>query len=513
MPTKTASRPTLGYGDYLRFSKLLLDRYGLYFSERRRSELESALLHAFAASPTADFNEYYALLVEQADGGLEMERLVNAVTINETHFFRDAAQFDALASSVLPQLIERRRMLRTLRIWSAGCSSGEEPYSIAMLLRDMLPDVDAWSITILATDVNTSSLDRARQGLFGEWAFREPRSKEMRPRYFHRIGARWELSPEVRRMVTFTRLNLAGSEYPSYATNTMFMDLILCRNVTIYFNEMITTAVVDRFHEALTDGGWLVVGHSELSLNVYRRFQIRNFPNTILYQRDGQDPAQAVTWQWPPQTTQSLTTPQKATASATTSVTIPPVATPAVSPPAPPPAADVPSLEQARQLVEFGRSEEARNLLSILTQSPPVNIDVYILLGQTCANLGDLDAAERWCREALRRNKLALEAYYTLALVLQHQARLSAAIEALKKVVYIDRNDVLGHFSLARLHYQNEQAPAALKALDNARRLLEAQADDAVVARSGGVTVKRLRDAINRQQQQWLSEQGVRSKE
>lgn len=497
-PKKTAPRASLGYGDYLRFSKLLLDRYGLYFSERRRLELESAILHAFAASPTADFNEYYTLLVERTDGGLEMERLINAITINETYFYRDAAQFDALASSVLPELIERRRMLRTLRIWSAGCSSGEEPYSIAMLLRDMLPDVDEWSITILGTDVNTAALDRARQGLFGNWAFREARAKEMRPRYFHHVGARWELSPDVRRMVTFTRLNLAGTEYPAYASNTMFMDLILCRNVTIYFNETVTSAVVDRFYDTLSDGGWLVVGHSELSLNVYRRFQTRNFPNTVLYQRNGQAPAQSSDWQWPPLHTEKITPAALPSLPQPSSLLLP-------SPP-PPPSIDVNPLDQAREMLEFGRSEEARELLSALAESPLANTEVYILLGQTCANLGDLAAAERWCREALRRNKLALEAYYTLALVLQHQARLPEAIEALKKVVYIDRNDVLGHFSLARLHYQNGQAPAALKALDNARRLLETQADDAAVARSGGVTVKRLRDAITRQQQQWLRE-------
>jgi chemotaxis protein methyltransferase CheR len=507
MTKHTAPHTSLGYGDYLRFSKLLLDRYGLYFSERRRPELESAILHAFAASPTADFNEYYSMLAERTDGDLEMERLINAVTVNETYFFRDAAQFDALAQTVLPELIERRRMLRTLRIWSAGCSSGEEPYSIAMLLRDMLPDVDEWSITILGTDVNTSALDKARQGLFGDWAFREPRSKEMRPRYFHRVGTRWELSPEVRRLVTFGRMNLAGTEYPSYATNTMFMDLILCRNVTIYFNELTTSGVVNRFYDTLTDGGWLVVGHSELSLNVYRRFQIRNFPNTVLYQRDGHDPAQSVEWHWPPSSL-TETVAQAATPSTTpSSVMTPPVELP----PAPLSAAEVPPLEKARELMEFGRSEEARDLLLTLTQSPPVSIDVYILLGQTCANLGDLEAAERWCREVLKRNKLALEAYYTLALVLQHQARLPEAIEALKKVVYIDRNDVLGHFSLARLHYQNGQASAALKSLDNARRLLETQDGDTVVARSGGVTVKRLRDAIARQQQQWLKAQQVRS--
>ncbi len=497
MEKKTLQHATLGYGDYLRFSKLLLDRYGLFFSDRRRPELESAILRAFAASPTADFNEYYTLLAEQTDGGLEMERLVNAVTINETYFFRDAAQFDALSTTVLPQLIERRRMLRTLRVWSAGCSSGEEPYSIAMLLRDMLPDVDEWSITILATDVNTAALDRARQGLFGDWAFREQRAKDLRARYFRRTGARWELTPDVRRMVTFSRLNLAGTEFPSYATNTMFVDLILCRNVTIYFSEIVTLAVVDRFHDTLTDGGWLVVGHSELSLNVYRRFQTRNFPNTVLYQRDMQSSPQPSAWQWPPLHTETVAPPPPA-------IPTPP------SPPTPPrplpPTTDVPPLDRARQLMEYGRSEEARDLLLALTQSPPVSFEVYVLLGQASANLGDLEAAESWCREALRRNKLALEAYYTLALVLQHQAKLPEAIEALKRVVYIDRNDVLGHFSLARLHYQNGQSPAALKSLDNARRLLEAQPDDVVVARSDGVTVKRLRDAITRQQQQWVRE-------
>ncbi|HOT93406.1 MAG TPA: CheR family methyltransferase [Anaerolineae bacterium] len=483
----------LGYGDYLRFSRLLQERFGLFFSDSRRTELESAILHAFAASPAADLNEYYRLLTELPDGGLEMERLVNAVTVNETYFFRDAAQFDALASTVLPELIEQRRMLRTLRIWSAGCSSGEEPYSIAMLLRDTLPDVDEWSITILGTDVNTAALDRARQGLFGDWAFREPRAKEMRPRYFRRIGARWELSPNVRRMVTFSRLNLAGTEYPSYNTNTMFMDLILCRNVTIYFKEDVTLGVVERFYDALTDGGWLVVGHSELSLNVYRRFEVRNFPNTVLYQRNGQPRPQPAAPRWSP-------TPPEPIAPIVPQV---PVVPPAPIVPTPPPVEANP-LEQARELMEFGRSEEARDLLLTLTGSKPVDSEVYILLGQACANLGDLVAAEKWCHEALRRNKLALEAYYTLALVLQHQGRVPEAIEAFKKVVYLDRNDVLGHFSLARLYHQQGQFSAAIKALDNAHRLLETQKDDAIIPRSGGVTVKRLRDAIVRQQQQWV---------
>ncbi|MFB0546913.1 MAG: CheR family methyltransferase [Anaerolineae bacterium] len=124
--------------------------------------------------------------------------------------------------------------MRTLRIWSAGCASGEEPYSIAMVLRQLLPDVDEWAITILATDVNTEALDRARKAVYGDWAFREERARQWRRRYFRPRGKRHELIPEVRRMVTFAQLNLTENSYPAYETNTTFMDMILCRNVMIY---------------------------------------------------------------------------------------------------------------------------------------------------------------------------------------------------------------------------------------------------------------------------------------
>ena len=123
----------MGYGDYLRFSKLVFERYGLHFPDSRRADLERGVRQAFAASTCTDLNEYYSLLQDPDSNVMHFERLVNAITINETHFFRDAGQVDALYSHVLPHLISRRRALRTLRIWSAGCASGEEPYSIAML--------------------------------------------------------------------------------------------------------------------------------------------------------------------------------------------------------------------------------------------------------------------------------------------------------------------------------------------------------------------------------------------
>jgi len=201
--------PTLGYGDYLRFSRLVHERYALNFPEKRRADLEQGVRQAFAASTCEDLDEYYRLLLDPDHGAVHLQRLVNALTIGESHFFRNRGQFDALYHEVLPEIIERRRSLRTLRIWSAGCAGGQEPYSIAILLRELLPDVDDWAITILATDVNTKALDRARKGLYSEWAFREDRAKRWRYRYFQQIGKRFQIHSDIRQMVTFKQLNLA----------------------------------------------------------------------------------------------------------------------------------------------------------------------------------------------------------------------------------------------------------------------------------------------------------------
>ena len=502
---------TIGYGDYLRYSQLVQERCGLHFPLKKRADLEAGVRQAFAASTCANLEEYYRLLLDPQDGAVEMDRLVNALTISETHFFRNTGHFDALYNHVLPQIIARRRSMRTLRIWSAGCASGEEPYSIAMMLRELLPDVDQWSITILGTDVNTAALDRARKAVYSDWAFREQRSKQWRQRYFDPVSEaetgrtfkskRYKLDRQVRQMVNFGYLNLASGHYPSYATNTTLMDLILCRNVTIYFTEPVTAAIIDRFYEALTENGWLIVGHSEHSLTTYRRFQARNFPNAILYQRTGQPTALPADWDW--------LAAHKASTPAPITVTPRACPTPgsdtAPLKPQPEPEQTDP-LEQARNLLDKGDSEGARALLLPLAESQTDHAPFYTTLGQACANLGLWEQAERWCRQAIQIDKLALEAYYTLALVLQHQGQLDQAIDAMKKVIYINHKNALGHFGLADLYRNNGQWPQAQKSLDNARRLLEVHDAQDIIPGSGGITVGRLREAIIRQQQQWSIE-------
>lgn len=513
--------------DYLRFSRLVAERYGLLYPEKRRNELEFGVRQAFLASTCPDFHSYFAVLSDGENGLLELERLVNHLTIGETHFFRDAGQFDALANYVLPGLIARRRPTRTIRIWSAGCASGEEPYSIAMLLRDLVPDLDSWTIMIYGTDVNTRYLEWAKRGVYGQRAFRETRAYAYRERFFTPVNNQYQIHPKIRRMVTFGQLNLAEDGYPAYETNTMFMDLILCRNVTIYFPEAVTRGVIHRFYQSLCPGGWLVVGHSEHSLGTYQRFHTHNFPNAILYQRPYEDSLAAK---------ERFVSPDAARLPARNSAGASPGAAAArlvmevhVEQRSPDPISRryrkgrttgmllLPTLtiksapimqpanavEQAQSLLATGHADQARDLLQRWIDHNPDDGRACALLGKAHAGLGEWTQAEIWCRRAIQSDPLNLEGYYILGLVYHHQKKTGQAITMMRKVLYIDHADILGHFTLASFYHQCGQDSLAIKSLENARRMLEKYPPDALVPRSDEISVSMLMHTVIRQQKIW----------
>lgn len=201
---------------------LIASRLGLDFPERRQADLERGLVRALQTGAISDPEIYLAWLATLPDESPEWRRLAGHLTVGETYFFRDRACFEALEQQVLPSLIAARRadgVLR-IRIWSAGCATGEEPYSLAILLDRLLFDLSDWALTILATDINPEALETARRGRYREWAFRETPAW-VRDRYFQRRGGETlELDPRIRRMVTFAPLNLAEDGYPNIVTNT-----------------------------------------------------------------------------------------------------------------------------------------------------------------------------------------------------------------------------------------------------------------------------------------------------
>ncbi|MCX6844856.1 MAG: protein-glutamate O-methyltransferase CheR [candidate division WOR-3 bacterium] len=269
-----------------RLAEVIAARTALNFPEARRDELERRVgptATEFGFDDTEAFVDWLAASPMTRE---QTEILASHLTTNETYFWREPKVFEALGEQILPELIRSREGNdRRLRIWSAGCSTGEEPYSIAIALRRALPALADWQVTILATDINPGILRRAAAGIYGEWSFRNapPWLKEG---YFSPTGdGKRRILPEVRQMVEFAYLNLAEDNYPSPMNNTNAMDVVFCRNVLMYFAPERARQVGQNLHCSLIDGGWLVVSSCELSEQLFPQFACVRFPDAIVYRK------------------------------------------------------------------------------------------------------------------------------------------------------------------------------------------------------------------------------------
>ena len=262
----------------------IYDETGIYFRDNKRYLLESQVGRRLAVLGLGDYESYLRML---HNGGRrrELPQLVNSVTINETFFFRHPPHYEALEETLVPEALARRTAFapRTVRIWSAGCSTGDEPYTIAMVVREKLqpryPDV---RFEILGTDINTEVLARARAGLFSAYAVRNVPPSYART-YFEQEADGYRLAPEIREMVSFRQMNLTD---PPAMQRMRRFDVIFCANVLIYFDGPTKERVVGAFHESLNDGGTLVVGVSETLFGVEQTFASRRLEKIMVYQKE-----------------------------------------------------------------------------------------------------------------------------------------------------------------------------------------------------------------------------------
>ncbi len=224
-------------------------------------------------------SELVAALREERTSPLH-EEVVDALTTNETTWFRDVHPFESLRSHVLPDLIERKQLSRTLFVWSAGCSSGQEPYSLAMMIREDFPELDDWQISIVGTDVSAAMLERARAGLYGQIEVNRGLPAHLLVRYFHQVGVRSELDARIRSMVRFQRQTLMGPW-----ANLPLMDLVLMRNVMIYFDPATKRQVLGRVRDVLAPHGYLLLGSAETTLHIDDAFQRHAVGPTAWYRR------------------------------------------------------------------------------------------------------------------------------------------------------------------------------------------------------------------------------------
>lgn len=475
---------------YERFHDLILERSGLYFPQAKRHALERGLIKGLNASSCSSLDEYYVKLLRESSSSPTWDELVGILTVGETYFFRNKGHFDALRQRILPELIEeRRRTTRRIRIWSAGCATGEEPYSIAILLRQLIPNLESWNILIMGTDINRSALRQARRGRYRSWSFRGV-DRQLRDTYFSlNGGSEYVIDRSVKRMVTLDYLNLVEDRYPSLSNRTNGMDIILCRNVTIYFDPQTTLEVISRFHRCLAADGWLIPGASEPNMVFYEDFEARTFPGAVVYQKvkgsvasaKPETPVFQFTSKAEPEESPKETRANRWSWLREEEGTEEVAGMSSRDP-----------FEEAVELMEVGDLEKALVKLHEKLEDDPDFVPTYYTLGKVYANKGNLEEAEHWCQRAIQRDKLQPEPYYTLSMIYQEHGLLNKAVEALKKTVYLDRDFILAHYNLGQIYQELDRERLAKRSFRNAKRLLMSKTRHEPVPEGDGLVAGRL---------------------
>ena len=276
---RTAS--ILSEDEYAKFCEFFYRKTGIQFQDAKRYYAERRILDRMEKTGSERFRDYFAFLRFQASGE-ELQCLVNAMTVNETYFFREDYQFDALVGGMLPACVRGRDRARPIRIWSIPCSSGEEPYSIALSILERWDQADLWDIEIMASDIDSRILAEARTGLYG------PRSLQRVPqpilgKYFRaRHEGHWQICDELRASIDFSLVNVVDSDQTRRFRD---VDVIFCRNMLIYFDDVARRETVEMFYETLAPGGFVCLGHSESMSRMTSLFVPRKIHDTIVYQK------------------------------------------------------------------------------------------------------------------------------------------------------------------------------------------------------------------------------------
>ena len=293
--------PVLGRTDIEQFRTIVTGHLGLQYEDGKLDYLADVIRQRMQSEGHARIEScsaYLGHLNASPKGSAEWRALAEQLTVNETFFFRNPDNFLALAEIVLPERIRAKAQTKQLRILSAGCSSGDEPYSLAIMVREALPDLDAWDVKIIGIDINPAILLKATKARYSEWSLRGT-SEDVRRRYFRADGADFLLAPEIQKMVSFEERNLVDED-PLF-WESLACDLVFCRNVLMYFTPETARGVVRRIGRALLPRGFLFLGHAETLRGITPGFHLCHTHDTFYYQqRDACDAAAKATWAAPP---------------------------------------------------------------------------------------------------------------------------------------------------------------------------------------------------------------------
>jgi chemotaxis protein methyltransferase CheR len=461
-----------------RLSDYLADQIGLHFTPKNWPDLERGISFAAQEFHFAEPVPCIEWLMSSPLTRDRIEILSSHLTVGETYFFREKRAFEILEQNILPELIRSRYgQDQSLRIWSAASCTGEEAYSIAMILNQLLPN-------FLATDINPRFLQKAKHATYNQWSLRDT-PEWIQKKYFHELNQKhFEILPSIQRRISFSYLNLAEDCYPSLLNGTNGMDIIFCRNVLMYFAPDRARKVIQKLQRCLVDGGWLIVGFSETSSSLFAEFKTVNFPGAVLYQKEPQQQLAA--------NFRAERIPVPFVESSQVRNENFPVRSHSLS-----------SLvvrdpyDEALVAYKEGRYADAEEQLRPFLSSHTENAaNPLALLARAYANHGKINDALASCDRAIELDKLNPTLHYLRAIILQEQDQIEHAAAALKNAIYLDPDFVLAHFTLGAMTFHQGRFSESQKYFRNALQILKQYASDEIVPESEGISARRLMEII-----------------
>lgn len=514
------------------FCHLITAQTGLKIREQDCLALSNCIVQRVQALELSDTEAYYHRLREalfQSTQGWanhpELKILAPVITTGESYFLRDRGQIEILEHQLLPKLIRQKReacldskrLRPALKIWSAGCSTGEEVYTLATIVKKLLPDWQYWDVSILGTDLNPQAIERARQGIYTKWSFRQT-SSEFQQQHFRKHPEGWEVEHSLRMMTRFQPMNLLQTNHWSGNPYLQDIDLILCRNVFIYFKHDAIATIIKHFYTALNPDGYLITGHSELQGQDMKPFKLLLFPESMVYQRSAATEQIATASASFKMSSSARTTPRKADKQTVLAIET-------VQPPLPHPAiafeptirkstisvqieADLrvnthrtePSeeiLEKARNLLSQGRYTALLTTIEQLLKQDLHNSEAYYLRAQAYANQGDCAQAIAACEQSIDLNPDCLAPLYLLAQISEEQQNPQHTKAILKKILYLDPTSIAAYIDLGTIYRNEGESVRAQKMLQSAWELLQPLSAEQQVQYRGTVSVQSLKNHLN----------------
>ncbi|MEG3919560.1 CheR family methyltransferase [Microcoleus sp. T3_A4] len=532
------------------FINLITTEIGVRIRTQDRAGLSHKIMTRMRDKKIAEPEKYYQLLTAKTFESInEWAKLVLLLTTTESYFMRDKGQFALLKRVIFPELIEQKRNLHktlgmqpTLRIWSAGCSTGEEPYSLAIVLKQLIPDWEQWKILILGTDINEKVIKKAPQGVYSHWSFRlvEP---EIQKQYFHQRQNDWEINLELRESVNFSCVNLIKDEFPNIYQNLYNIDLILCRNVFVYFEHKYISLVLQKFSKTLRPGGYLMTGHAEVYGQIMNEFEPKIFPESVVYQRRDAVPeercqiesrvatvgeANSAFREFPKADTMGddsgeLLTGETMPPSFTTNSNFPEIEMP--------PGLKISNLLgnmlpsryledglpnnpvsvtekiiaentqnrtpqmlilEAKKLFKNQDYAEAINKAQEAIDLQGHNFDAYFLIAQVQANAGNYSQAIEYCNRARKVEPGSVYTDYLQAQIAEEQGQLETAKNLLKRTIYMCPSFVSAYIELGNIYNKEGQVKRALKMYHSSCEILKALPPNTPIDSQGKMTASQV---------------------